>query len=137
YYQADQLRRLNRVIALKDLGFTLQQVREILDDRVNGDELRGMLRLRRAQLEAQVTADAARLAGVEARLRMIEREGCMKTEDVVVKAVAPIRVAELTGAANYRAEEITPMLQSLYPQLLHRLDAAGIRRTGPTIAYYE
>jgi DNA-binding transcriptional MerR regulator len=57
YYNADQLRRLNRVIALKDLGFTLQQVQAILDDKVDVVELRGMLRLRRAQLEAQMTAD--------------------------------------------------------------------------------
>src|SRR4051794_18353644 len=72
FYNADQLRRLNRVIALKDLGFTLQQVTAILDDKVDVAELRGMLRLRRAQLEAQIVADAARLTGVEARLRMIE-----------------------------------------------------------------
>src|SRR5256885_17212037 len=62
FYQADQLRRLNRVVALKDLGFTLEQVRAILDDRVNADQLRGMLRLRRAQLEAQLAPDAGRLA---------------------------------------------------------------------------
>src|SRR6266704_6098049 len=68
FYQADQLRRLNRIIALKDLGFTLQQVQAILDEKVSAEELRGMLRLRRAQLEAQLSADAARLAGVEARL---------------------------------------------------------------------
>src|SRR5437773_10906878 len=100
FYRADQLRRLNRVVALKDLGFTLEQVRAILDDQVNADQLRGMLRLRRAQLEAQLAADAARLAGVEARLKMIETEGRMSTEDVVVKQVAPVRVAELTGIAG-------------------------------------
>jgi DNA-binding transcriptional MerR regulator len=51
-YRADQMSRLNRVIALKDLGFTLSQVRSILDEQVSADQLRGMLRLRRAQLEA-------------------------------------------------------------------------------------
>src|SRR5690348_9424416 len=91
FYHADQLRRLNRVIALKELGFTLEQVRAIIDDKVDVAELRGMLRLRRAQLEAQLTADARRLTGVEARLRMIEKEGHMTTEDVVLKQVAPVR----------------------------------------------
>src|SRR4029453_9108019 len=46
-------RRLNRVIALKDLGLTLQQVQDSLDEKVDVGELRGMLRLRRAQLAAQ------------------------------------------------------------------------------------
>src|SRR3954454_8276646 len=93
-YRADQLRRLNRVLALKDLGFTLEQVRTILDDKVGVDELHGMLRLRRAQLAAQLDADAARLTGVQARLRMIETEGQMSTEDVVLKEIAAARVAE-------------------------------------------
>jgi DNA-binding transcriptional MerR regulator len=39
-YEADQLARLNRVIALKDLGFTLQQVQTILDEQVGPDRLR-------------------------------------------------------------------------------------------------
>jgi DNA-binding transcriptional MerR regulator len=138
FYHADQLRRLNRLVALKDLGFTLQQVQAILDDKVTVVELRAMLRLRRAQLEAQLTADAARLAGVEARLRIIEREGHMNTEDVVLKEVAPIRVAELTAtAASYGPEDIGPTLTPLYPELFRRLEKAGVQPTGPAIAYYE
>ncbi|MEZ7125401.1 MerR family transcriptional regulator [Nonomuraea sp. AD125B] len=77
YYTAAQLARLNRVIALKDLGFTLRQVQLILDEKVTTEELRAMLRLRRAELEAAMTAAAARLAQVEARLRSIESEGQM------------------------------------------------------------
>jgi DNA-binding transcriptional MerR regulator len=138
FYNAEQLRRLNRVIALKDLGFTLQQVQAILDDQVDVVELRGMLRLRRAQLAAQMTADAARLTGVEARLRMIEQEGHMNTQDVVLKEVAPIRVAELAAtAAGYGPEHIGPVIGPLYPELFRRLDAASVTPSGPPIAYYE
>src|SRR5579875_3910758 len=68
-YEAAQLTQLNRIVALKDLGFTLQQVRSILGDKVSVAELRGMLRLRQAELQSRLTADAARLAQVEARLR--------------------------------------------------------------------
>ncbi|WP_240957868.1 MerR family transcriptional regulator, partial [Streptomyces barkulensis] len=56
FYEAGQLARLNRVIALKDLGFTLEQVRTILDERPGTEELRGMLGLRRAELEEAVAA---------------------------------------------------------------------------------
>jgi DNA-binding transcriptional MerR regulator len=139
FYSADQLRRLNRVIALKDLGFTLQQVQAILDEQLDSVELRGMLRLRRAQLEAQLTADAARLATVEARLRMIETEGHMNTQDVILKEVAPIRVAELTGtAASYGPESIGPTIGPLYMELFKRLKAAGVSPVAsPALAYYE
>jgi DNA-binding transcriptional MerR regulator len=137
-YRAEQLRRLNRVIALKDLGFTLQQVQAILDDQVGVDQLRGMLRLRRAQLEDQLAADAARLAGVEARLRMIEREGFMNTDDVVLKEVPAVRVAELSGvAASYASEHIGPVIGPLFQQLFGHLEVAGVMPAGAPVAYYE
>jgi DNA-binding transcriptional MerR regulator/predicted transcriptional regulator YdeE len=138
FYNADQLRRLNRVIALKDLGFTLSQVLAILDEHVDVAELRGMLRLRRAQLAAQIEADSARLTSVEARLRTIEREGHMHAEDVIVKPVPPVRVAELSAtAAGYGPEHIGPVIAPLYPQLLRRLEQQHVTPAGSAIAYYE
>lgn len=135
HYQADQLRRLNRIIALKDLGLTLAQIAGILDDKIGPDELHGMLRLRRAQLEAQLSADAARLAGIEARLRMIAEEGHMSTEDVVLKAVPPARVAELSAvAAGYDGEDITPVIQPLYREVWQRMTCGPA--CGRPVAYY-
>jgi DNA-binding transcriptional MerR regulator len=138
YYDAPQLQRLNRVIALKELGFKLQQVQSILDVEVSVEELHGMLRLRRAQLEAQIAADANRLGRVEARLRAIESEGHMKTQDVVLKGVAPVRLAELTEvAASYEPDAIGPVIQPLYEELERRLNEARITPVGPPVAYYE
>src|ERR1700750_2186318 len=67
-YEASQLDELNRVIALKDLGFTLQQAQVILEEKVSAAELRGMLRLRRAEIRATIDAETTRLARVGARL---------------------------------------------------------------------
>src|SRR5271166_396140 len=66
FYAASQLARLNRIIALKDLGFTLEQVRAMLDEQVSGEQLRGMLWLRQAGLQSQIAADTSRLAQVGA-----------------------------------------------------------------------
>jgi DNA-binding transcriptional MerR regulator len=54
YYEAGQLARLNRLIALKDLGFTLQHVGGILDEQVSAEELRD----RRPPQHSQVSAPA-------------------------------------------------------------------------------
>lgn len=138
HYTAAQLARLNRIIALKDLGFTLHQVQEIIDGTLSADELRGMLRLRRAELEETVAASNARLVQVEARLRAIEREGHMPSNDVVIKRIPPVRVAELTAVADgYEPEHISPVINPLYDELFRRLDAAGVRPAGPGVAYYE
>jgi len=138
FYAADQLPVLNRVLALKDLGFSLQQVQTMLDEKVDIGELRGMLRLRRAQLAEEMAANAARLALVEARLRMIETEGHMDTGDVVLKSIPPLRVAELSApASSYDGPDITTSLTPLYPQLMERLESQGVKMCGSPIAYYQ
>lgn len=138
YYRADQLARLNRVIALKDLGFTLDQVQSIVDEKVNADELRGMLRLRQAELAASISAERQRLHSVEARLRVIESEGRMPTHDVVVKSIPAVRIAELTGTAtDFAPGSISPVIGPLYDRLFAALCQAGIPPVGPTVAYYD
>ena len=137
-YRAAQLARLNRIVALKDLGFTLDEVRSIVDDEVGPGELRGMLRLRRAELRTRLAADTARLGRVEARLRIIESEGAMPTDDIQLKSIPAVRVAELTGvAAGFEPASIGPVIQPLYDQLCQALDQAGVAMTGPALAWYE
>ena len=50
-------------------GLTLEKVADILDDKVSIAELLGMLRLRRAQLEAQLAASYEREGGTRLRPR--------------------------------------------------------------------
>lgn len=138
FYTAAQLHRLNRLVALKDLGLTLDQVRVVLDEKLSVEQLHGMLSLRRAELRQQILADESRLRRVEARLRAIEREGAMPTNDVVVKPVPAVRVARLSAvAASYGPEDIGPVIQPLYPELMARLERAAVPITGYGIATYE
>lgn len=138
YYRAGQLTLLNRIVALKDLGFTLEQVRDLLDEQIGVERLRGMLTLRRAELEAALAADTARLNQVEARLRTIESEGSMIANDVLLKSIPAATVAELTDiAADLRPEDIGPVVQPLCAELFRRLAAAEITPSGPLTCYYE
>lgn len=86
YYAADQLTRLNHIIALKDLGLTLEQLAPLLDEHVATEQLRGMLHLKRFELEQQVSAQQSQLARVEARLGQLEGRN-MSNYEVVLKTV--------------------------------------------------
>jgi DNA-binding transcriptional MerR regulator len=137
-YEARQLSRLNRIVALKDLGFTLAQVQEILDEKVSIEELYGMLRLRQADLQSQIAADRARLRQVEARILSIEREGAMPASDVQIKKVPGVRVAELTALApDFEPASIGPVVGPLFSDLCVRMNAAGAPITGAAVAYYD
>lgn len=83
-----------------------------------------------------MTAAAAHLVQVEARLRSIESERQMPSNDVVLKSLLSVRVAELTGVAP-DFDTIGPVIQPLCDELFRRLEAAGIAPSGPGIAYYE
>jgi DNA-binding transcriptional MerR regulator/predicted transcriptional regulator YdeE len=138
YYEMSQLARLNRIIALKDLGFSLDQVAELLDEQISADQLHGMLRLRSAQLQDTIATDSARLVQVEARLQIIESEGHMPAHDVIVKPLPALRVVELTAsAASFTPEDIGPVVKPLCAELGRRLATAQVTATGPLTCYYE
>lgn len=93
YYSADQLARLNRILALKDLGFPLEQIRLMLADGLSPGQLRSMLTLQRNEVEKRMAGERERLVRIEARLRQIEMEDQMPAYDIVIKTVPAMRVA--------------------------------------------
>lgn len=94
YYALEQLPRLNRILALKDLGLSLEQIKTLLQQEMPADRLRHMLADKRADIEKQLREEQARLARVEARLRQIEHEGEPQPQfDVVMKATEAQHVA--------------------------------------------
>jgi DNA-binding transcriptional MerR regulator len=95
YYTLDQIPRLNRILALKDLGLTLEQIREVLNENLSPDELRGMLRLKQAEIEQQLEEDRARLARVASRLQQIDKEGQMPMQEIVLKQIESQHVLSL------------------------------------------
>jgi DNA-binding transcriptional MerR regulator len=93
YYTADQLPRLHRILALRDLGLSLEQIGRVLHQDLSAEQIRGMLRLRQGELHQRIEEEQARLARVAARLRQIEQEGSMSSYDVVLKEVPPQLIA--------------------------------------------
>lgn len=135
-YSASQFPRVNRLVALKDLGFTLDQVGRILDGGVGSEELRGMLRMREAELAAQITADQQRLDGVAARLRAIEREGTMSEHEFQIKSLPATTLARVEDRAE-SMQEIGPTVGRLFARLGDLMGAAGLHPSGPATASYD
>lgn len=95
YYTVAQLARLNRILVLKDLGFNLDQVRDILNSNVSAAELRNMLLLRRNDVEQTLALESRRLQHIETRIAQLESEGALSAEDVVVRAEPMRRLVSL------------------------------------------
>lgn len=88
YYSVGQLPHLHRILALKELGLSLPQIQRLITDEVSAAEIRGMLALRKAQIEQSLQAEALRLQQVEARLHQMDAPHG-RSYDVVLKQVPP------------------------------------------------
>jgi DNA-binding transcriptional MerR regulator len=136
-YSAAQLGQLNRIMALKELGLSLTQARRLLDGVTLG-ELRGMLILRRAQLEHELEEHKNQLLGVEARLRSIAREDAMPADDIVTKRIPAIGVVVIAGRApGFGAANIVPVVNQLAAQFDQLQIHDRVKETGPRIVFYE
>ncbi len=87
-YRADQLPALNRILALKDLGLSLAEVRRLLDERIGVAALHDLLQQRKTEIERLIENEAQRLRRIEARLEAIRESESGRPLHVVVKPLA-------------------------------------------------
>jgi effector-binding domain-containing protein len=130
YYSASQFSRLHRILALKDLGLSLEQIGRLLDDELSADQIRGILRMKQVEIQQQVAEEQARLARVERRLKLIEQENKMSTQEVIVKPVpaqAVVSVRDNVPAAG---------IGQLFGELFGYLGQRGLGPSGPPIGIY-
>lgn len=118
YYSLEQLPRLNRILALKDLGLSLTEIKTVLDDEqnLNIDHLRGMLKLKQMELQHELNERQAQLDRVAARLDQIEQEGKLPEQEVILKQVEPMRVLSYRFMAP-SSEVIGHHLGMIFPKL--------------------
>jgi len=99
YYAIGQLAELNRILVLKELGFNLDQVRDILRAKLEPAELRNMLVLRRNDVEQTLALEARRLQQIETRIAQLETDGALTADDVVVRAEPAHEIVSLRRTA--------------------------------------
>jgi DNA-binding transcriptional MerR regulator len=118
YYAAAQISQLHRILALKDLGFSLDQIAKCLEQQVTAEQMRGMLVLREAEQQARVEEERDRLSRLRSRIRLIEQETRMPQE-VLLKEVPAQWVASVRETIpNY------PSIGALYPRVAAALGPA-------------
>jgi DNA-binding transcriptional MerR regulator len=136
FYSADQLPHLNRILALKDLGFSLEQIKLMLADGLTPEQLRGMLTMQRNEVEKRLADEQERLSRIEARLRQIELEDKMPKYDVVIKTVPAMLVASrrVTIPTN---DQVPQYLGPAYMEVYDYIRKKSAKDTGPCFALWH
>lgn len=117
YYSAKQLPDLNRILALKDLGLTLEQVKKMLDTELSDDEIHGMLLLKKAETEQSLFVEMQRLKRIEARLE--QNRTADNEPDIVIKSIPAQPFLSTRTVFSTEAE-----LFQLIDQMTHLIPAA-------------
>jgi DNA-binding transcriptional MerR regulator len=137
YYSISQLPRLNRILALKDLGFSLEQIEKALNG-ITLDELRGMLKLKQAEQEQHLAEEEARLKRIATRLRQIELEAKMSETKatVVLKTVPEMLLAscKVTIPSN---DQVPEYLGMAYGALWDFVKANALTPQSPHLAIWH
>ena len=132
YYSADQLPRLNRILALRDLGFSLEQIGNMLDEDLSAEQLTGMLKLKRAEIEQQMQVEQLRMARLEARISQMNSQTDPGQYDVVVREIEPQFVV------TYR--ELAPdddRIQYMFEELEAYVTQFNARADKPPMSIYH
>ena len=136
FYSADQLPRLNRILALKDLGFALDQIKLMLADGLAIEQLRSMLTLQRTEVEKRLAGEQERLIRIESRLRQIEMENKMPNYDILIKTVPAVLVASrrVTIPTN---DQVPGYLGPAFDEAYEQVRKQGAKDTGPCFALWH
>lgn len=92
-YDPSQLQRLHQIVALRDLGFGLEEISLILDQGASAGKITGLLHIRQAQVEAEHQLATQRLADVQRRLQLISKEKYMSRIEIIHKPLPAVRLA--------------------------------------------
>lgn len=136
YYSADQLPRINRILALKDLGFSLNQIDAVLKGDLSLEQLRGMLKMKQAEAEQRLIEEQGRLFRIAARLKQIELEDSMPNYDVILKTTPATLIASrrITIPTN---DQVPDYLGPAIDEVYGYLKMQGARDTAPCLAIWH
>ncbi len=95
YYSADQLPRLNYIVALKNMGLSLEEVATLINNDLTPHQMRDIFILKKGGLQQRVSEEQRRLEQVERLLKQIEKEGAMPDYQINIKKVEPQLIASI------------------------------------------
>lgn len=106
YYSVDQLPRLNQILALREMGISLEQINDLLEKGISSDEMHSMLRLRQSQVEQTLEEEAARLLRIQSRIELLN----LHQQDALNN---PILLKEVPAQHFLSIREVAPSLKDM------------------------
>src|SRR5215211_6654976 len=105
YYSARQLLPLNRILALKEIGFSLEEIARIFQENLTPEQLRRMLKAQLIRAENDIESARLRKERILTRLDYLNLEDNMPKFEVAVKPGEKLTIAAI--------REIVPTIEQM------------------------
>lgn len=105
FYSAGQIPRLNRILLLKEIGFSLAEITQVLDSSLTPEQMSEYLSRKRRELVRDIRKEQLKVERIDAHLKILRQEEKDMNYDVVLKKIEPSKVASLRRMIqNYGAQ---------------------------------
>ena len=132
YYSASQMPRLNRILALKDIGFSLEEIALILNKNMDLKQIRILLELKHSEIADKIRNEQARLSRIETFIKICKQEEYIMEYDIVLKEIEPVRVATLRDIIPTYSDQ-----GHLWEELGSHIEKYGVKILPPCMVIYH
>jgi effector-binding domain-containing protein len=132
YYSAEQLSRINRIMDLKDLGLSLEEINQIMTNNLSRVGIIELLRKKQDETLKRLREEEARLKKVEKWLDKVKKEGNMPASEVVIKRIEAQIIVAVRGVIPTYGD-----IGLLFNELCSYLGRKRVKYAGPPMALYH
>lgn len=135
YYDASQLVTVNKILALKDAGFSLDEISNVLKNNVSVTLLLEMLENKAKSLEAALSDEYSRLERLHTNIFMIKNGGIPQMNEISIKKIEPILIASIRKI--FPKKGFDENLEKMWPAVNSYIEEQGVKRTIPCLMLYH
>ena len=135
YYEASQLVTVNKIMALKDANFSLEEIAAVLNKNLPLPSLISLLENKSLILEEELHKELNRLERLRTNIFLIKNGGIPQMNEITIKSVEPILIASIRR--SFHSDRFDEELTDMWAKVNEHIDKMGGRRTIPCMMIYH
>lgn len=138
YYSADQLPRLHRIIALKEMGLSLEEIARLLRDDVSISHILDLLHTKQETQKRRLEDELERLKWVEDWISEVEKENKLPAYEIILKKIPPIQVVSVntTLPNTFDIKRVWNKAASVMTETVDHIVNSNSQVAGPMIVIF-
>ncbi len=135
YYEPFQLVTVNKILALKDASFSLDEIAKILNSNLSTLSLVKMLEKKATHLEDLLYNETNRLERLHTNIFLIKNGGIPQMNDITIKKVESILITSVRR--TFHKSKFDDELENMWREVNQYIDSNGGKRTIPCMMLYH